>query len=67
MKVDKFGLLSLIGGLVLVFLVLHFGFMSGPAGWGWVGLASALITTILGGLILAGVLFFFVGLFLLFL
>ncbi|MBI1973428.1 hypothetical protein HYS54_01315 [Candidatus Micrarchaeota archaeon] len=67
MKVDKFGLASLVGGIALVLIVLHFGFMSGPAGWSTAGLVAAIVTTILGGLILAGILFFFIGLFLLFL
>ena len=67
MKVDKFGLVSIVGGLALLLAVLHFGFMSGPAGWSIAGLLAAVLTAVLGGLILAGILFFFIGLFLLFL
>ncbi len=65
MKVDKFGVGSLVVGILLVLGILHFFFMEG--GWSMPGLVAALVVTIQGGLILLGVFLVVIGLLLLWL
>lgn len=66
MKFDKFGMLALVIGLVVLFATLHFGFFGGNiAGWTADNLIKAVITTILGGLVLLGLFGIAIGLLLL--
>ena len=66
MRIDKFGLGSLILGIVLFFGALHFGFLAN-AGWNLNALAAAAGTIILSGFVLFGLFLIFIGLLLLFL
>ena len=63
MTFDKFGVGSLIIGLLIFLGVLQFGFMN--SGWTVAGLISAIVVTIEGGLILLGILLMVIGVLLL--
>jgi uncharacterized protein YjeT (DUF2065 family) len=68
MRIDKFGVLALVFGLVVFFATLHFGFFGGGttlAGWTWPNFVNAVVTTILGGLILFGLAAIVIGILLL--
>jgi len=65
MKVDKFGVGSLIIGALIVIGMLHFFFMD--KGWNVAGLMDALVVTIQGGIILIGIFLFVIGVLLLWL
>lgn len=65
MKIDKFGLGSLIVGILIVFGMLQFFFME--EGWSTAGLIAAIMVTVQGGLILLGVFLVVIGVLLLWL
>jgi len=65
MKIDKFGLGSLIIGALIVLGMLEFFFMEN--GWTMGGLVNALVITIQGTIILAGIFLFVIGILLLWL
>jgi hypothetical protein len=65
MRVDKFGIASLIIGIVVLFAVLHFVFMEPAGGWAWPGLWLAILAAFWGGLLLLGLGLIVVGILLL--
>ncbi len=65
MKIDKFGLGSLIIGALIVVSMLEFFFMEN--GWTMGGLINAVIVTIQGAIVLAGIFLFVIGILLLWL
>ena len=65
MKVDKFGIAAFVLGIVILVAVLHFAFMEPVGGWCVEGLITAIIATVLGGLILLGLILIVVGILLL--
>ncbi|MFW5902960.1 MAG: hypothetical protein ACOCTT_03665 [archaeon] len=65
MKIDKFGVGSLIIGALIVIGMLDFFFME--EGWGTAGLLNAVVVTIQGGIILLGIFLFVIGVLLLWL
>lgn len=67
MKIDKFGVGSLLIGILIVLGMLHFFFMEPAGGWGIKGLVSAVIVTLQGGVILLGVFLSVIGILLLWL
>lgn len=60
MKIDKFGIGSLVIGILMTLGMLHFFFMQ-EEGWGMAGLISAIIVTIQGGVILLGLFLIVIG------
>lgn len=66
MRMDKFGIGSLLLGIVLLLAMLQFVFMT-PAqgGWSATGLVNAIVVTLEGGLILLGLILVAMGLLLL--
>lgn len=65
MKIDKFGVGSLVAGILIVLGMLHFFFMKPE--WGMTGLVQAIIVTVQGGLILLGLFLAVIGVLLLWL
>ncbi len=65
MTFDKFGVGSLVAGLLLVLGILHFCFMAPAGGWSVAGLLNAVFATVTGGLILFGLLLIVIGVLLL--
>jgi len=64
MKVDKFGVASLVVGLILLVAMLHFGFMSNGV-WTLEGLINAVVTAIEGGILILAVIMILIGIMLL--
>ncbi len=67
MKIDKFGVGSLVVGILIVLGMLHFFFMQPEGSWGVPGLINAIIVTVQGGVILLGLFLVVIGLLLLWL
>lgn len=68
MKFDKFGAIALVVGLVVLLATLHFGFFGGGAtfaGWTLNNFAGAVVTAVLGGLLLLGLFAMVIGILLL--
>ncbi len=65
MEIDKFGLGSLLAGILIIVGMLHFFFMGKT--WTMEGLIAAIIVTIQGGIILLGIFLFVIGILLLWL
>jgi hypothetical protein len=65
MRIDKFGVCSLVIGLVLLFGMLHFVFMAPNGGWTVQNLITAVTVTVEGGLILLGIVLAIIGILLL--
>lgn len=60
MKVDKFGVSSLAIGLLLLAVLLHYGFMPGGV-WTIGGLISAALAAVIGGLLILAVMMIAIG------
>lgn len=67
MKIDKFGVGSLVIGLLIVLGMLHFLFMVPAGGWSVAGLVNAVTVVIEGGIILFGIFLTVIGILLLWL
>ncbi len=65
MKIDKFGIGSLVVGVLIVLGMLQFFFMD--KGWNMAGLIDAVIVTVQGGVILLGLFLVVIGILLLWL
>lgn len=65
MKLDKFGIVAFVIGIVILVAVLNFAFMDPAGGWSVEGLIAAIVATVLGGLILLGIILMVVGILLL--
>lgn len=65
MKIDKFGVGSLIVGILIILGMLEFFFME--ESWTAAGLISAVIVTVQGGIILLGLFLVIIGILLLWL
>lgn len=66
MRMDKFGIGSLLLGIVLLLAMLQFVFMTPEVGgWSATGLVNAIVVTLEGGLILLGLILVAMGLLLL--
>ena len=64
MKIDKFGIGALLVGLIILLVTFYFGFML-PGVTITAALIAAVITAIIGGLLLLGVLLIVIGILLL--
>ncbi|MFQ5722569.1 MAG: hypothetical protein ACE5GI_08760 [Candidatus Aminicenantales bacterium] len=65
MRADKFGIVALIIGIIILFGMLHYFFMEPAGGWGWDGLWAAIIIAVKGGLLLLGLCLIIIGILLL--
>lgn len=69
MRIDKFGVMALVFGIVVLLATLHFGFFGGGstlAGWTTQNIVNAVVTIVISGFALLGLFGIVIGLLLLF-